>query len=869
MRRTVAIAVLAVLGATTGVVIATMAIVTSHRSDGSSQGASSATLPPMAADAVRVVLDGGAERTTDGDVSVAITGPGSADAVQIDVDPTFAEASWQPLQGPHSIELHDGGYQMVFARTRAGDGSAGPTSVAGIIVDTTWDAATASDDGSPHRVSWVRLVAPDILQVRVEAGRVVWNGAAPDDLVVGRPLDVGPLDQASAYHLDVPGVGGNEGPSASSVSRVSRPNGQATFGEERNIPLVHDLYVQLDRPLPLGAEVQLSFDADVAPATFTIDDATTISPAVHINQVGFRPGDAGKVAMVSAWRGAAGGVTYPNEMAFDVVEVGTGAKAFSGTTTLRASGHDEYGKGDLTGAEVHEADFSELSTPGRYRVCVHGLGCSETFAVSEDSTWRRAAIAVARSAYHQRSGVALGEPFTSITRPRPFHPDDGVVFRQSTLTAIDDPSNVGGDDRFDQYASTVTGEPLTNAWGGHFDAGDWNSRIQHLAYLSVALDLVRLYPDTYGSLSVDIPESGNDIPDVIDEGLWDLDLYRRLQHADGGVPGDVDQSRFATENESSWSNDISVYVYSPDVWSTYIYAGVAAQAAAVLRPYDGKLSATYAASAERAMTWAETSWASAAGSAAVSDDLRRSVDAQRAVAAAAMLELTGDDAWNDVFGAASTIDEAPLDLLDGAGPQGDAAWIYARLDPAVARPEWQSNAVESIVRNADAALAGQASTAFSWVMERPDIPAVWGLGPSTPHGFGLLRAFVMTGDAKYRTAMVRAASFSLGANPLDTSFATGLGANPTRFPLISDSIKVGLPVWPGTFVYGIHDLAFDTGDDWVEQYVLTPAGVQPSPPDAPLLWSWFDVGTLPMMNEFTFSDGHAAALWTLGVLAAT
>jgi hypothetical protein len=128
---------------------------------------------------------------------------------------------------------------------------------------------------------------------------------------------------------------------------------------------------------------------------------------------------------------------------------------------------------------------------------------------------------------------------------------------------------------------------------------------------------------------------------------------------------------------------------------------------------------------------------------------------------------------------------------------------------------------------------------------------------------------VLTGDQRYRTAAVRAASFSLGANPLNTSFATGLGANPARFPLIGDSIKAGLPVWPGTFQYGIHDLAFGTDDDWVDEFVLRPAGVQPGAGEMPLLWSWFDIGSLPMMNEFTFSEGHAVALWTLGVLAAT
>ena len=818
-----------------------------------------AVLPALTDDEIRVVLDDGAELSTDTTIDVDVTSSTGADEVQISVDPTFADATWGPLAGDHALSIYDGGYQIVFARVRTGDsGAPGATGVAGIEIDTTWVAATASAEGGPHRASWVRLAAPDVLVVRVETGRVRWNGDAPDDLVLGRPLDLGPLVDVSGFHL------GPDDPVIVGVSRVSRPLGQATFGDQRVMPMVHDFSLQLDRPVALGVAMELTVEG-VEPASFTIDDTATVSPAVHVNQLGFRPGDDGKVALVSSWRGAAGGIAYPDSMTFEVIDATTGGTVMTGLTTRRPASGNEYGKGDLTGAEVHEADFSSIADPGRYRVCVAAIGCSENFAVSDAGTWRRAALTVARAAYHQRSGTALGQPYTPIERPRPFHPDDGVVFHQTTLTMIDDPTAIGRDDRFDEYASSTDEGTVTDAWGGHFDAGDWNARIQHLAELAVALDLVELYPEVYGSLDVNIPESGNAIPDLLDEGLWDLDLFRRLQRDDGGVPGNVDQARFGNDDETSWRNTIDVYVYAPDVWSTYQYAAVAAHAAVVLRAYDPAVADGYARSAGRAMDWAETTWAVATPS----PELELEVDEQRAVAAAAMLGLTGDTSWNEIFAAASSLDDGPLDLLDCDGPQCSAAWIYSRLDPALVRPQWQANATESLRRNAEAALAGAASTSFAWVMERPDIPVVWGRGPSIPHGVGLLRAFVVTGDVRYRTAMVRAASFSLGGNPLDTSFATGLGANPARFALIGDSIKGGLPVWPGTFQYGIHDLSFSADDDWVEEFVLGPAGVEPAAADVPLLQRWFDVGTLPMMNEFTFSESHAVALWTLGVLGAT
>lgn len=819
-----------------------------------------ATVVPLASGSVGIVLDGGSTRTSDADVAVAINAPPDATEMQVSVDPSFSGAVWTALATSTTVRLDDGGYQMVFARTRPASGTpVGEVLVAGIDFDRTWDAATSSADGRLHRTSFIGLVAPDVLQVRIETGRVLWNADAPNDRLVGRPIDTAPLDDAARYRVD--------GTPIMSVSRVSRPFGMATIDGVQQPAMVHDLYVRLVAPLTTGRNHTLAIDgADVASSTFAIDPATSPSPAVHVNQVGFGPADQGKVGFVSAWTGAAGGVRLTETMPFSVLDLATGSVALTGATTRRPIGaRNEWGMGDLTGADVVAADFSAVTTPGRYRLCVQPLGCSEPFVISATEAWQRSAVDVARAMYHQRSGVALTPPFTAIDRPRPFHPNDGVLFHQTTVTALDHLDNVGGDDRFAEYPAADTGTTVANAWGGHFDAGDWNSRIGHLDYLRVALDLARLYPATYDSLRLDIPESGNEIPDIVDEGLWDLDLYRRLQHADGGVPGGVDQSRFGEGEETSWHNTVKVYVFAPDVWSTYIYAGVAAQTAVLLNSYDSALAATYDASARKAMAWAESQWAAINRTRQLTDV----IDPERATAAASMLALTGDDRWNDVFASSSTFDDGPMALLDGAGPVARSAWTYAELPAALARPPIAANAKASIVNNADAQLASQATAAFGWVMERPQQPIVWGLGPSMPHGINLLRAFVLTGDVRYRTAMVQAASFTLGANPLNTSFVTSLGANPARYPLQVDAKHVGIPVTPGLPVYGIHDLGVSTADDWVVTSFLGPEGTTPSADSVPVLWSFYDTSAFPMMNEFTVSQSLTTALWTFGVLAAS
>ena len=834
-----------------------------------SSGRESATTTPatIAVDTgvtsdVTVVLDGGAERSVDGTVSVEVstTSATAGFEVQVSSDPTFAGATWMPSGAPVELAL-DGGYQVVFARIRSTpDGIPSRPGVAGITVDRWFDAATSSADGGAHRASWAGLVAPNVVQIRIETGRVVLNGSAPDDLVIGRPIDTATLDEPATYGWE------STSPAIVSVSRISRPIGTIVSGQADG-PMIHDISLTLEAPLELGVPHTLvAPGADVEPTTFTIDPTTTRSPAVHVNQVGFAPTDTPKLGFVSSWTGTAGSIPLPDDLPFEIISVSDGSSVLSGTTRRRATSGTtgEFGlTADVTAADVAEADFSELDAPGRYRLCVPSLGCSFDFVIS-DHSWSRVATAVARSAYHQRNGIALGPPFTPINRPRPFHPEDGVLARTIPLRMTDRADTIGRDDRFEEYEANDGAATVDSAWGGHFDAGDWNSRVDHLSYLKYALDLVELYPEVWADADLNIPESGDAIPDLIDEGLWDLDLYRRLQDDAGGVPGAVDHSRFGEGEETSWANDVDVVVYTPDAWSTYVYVAAAARAAHVLEQFDATRAAEYRESATRAMAWAE-----AVSLDSFEPDVVAAVAARRAVAAAAMLQLTGDPAWDEVFRAASELDDRTLEPMDCEGAVCEAAWLYGRLAPDLADATTQRNAVGSFVATADAIVTAQASTGFGWVMERTNMPMVWGLGPSMAHGIGLLRAYVLTGDPAYRSAMVGGASYSLGGNPLDTVFATGLGTVPARFPLVVDARHAGIEVSPGLFQYGAHDLSYDGGDDWVEEFFLDPTGTTPSAADVPLLWSWYDVGLFPQMNEFTYQQGHGNAIWTFGVLAAT
>jgi endoglucanase len=297
--------------------------------------------------------------------------------------------------------------------------------------------------------------------------------------------------------------------------------------------------------------------------------------------------------------------------------------------------------------------------------------------------------------------------------------------------------------------------------------------------------------------------------------------------------------------------------------SSYLYAGVAAQVATVLQPYDQARSAGYADSALRAMEWAE----------AQPTEPRHAdlVVSHRSVAAAAMLKLTGDQRWHDAFVEATTLDDG-VDPNLSCHEHGrcDAAWIYLGIDESQTDPALRATIEQSFAATAEEILAAAAETSFGWAVENPFVPLIWGLGVGgSPSSVGLLRAYELTGDERYRDGALRSAAVSLGANPLNTAFVTGVGANPVRHPLIVDTLNGGLPVWAGTPVYGNHRVNTLADESWVDEFVLGPAGVEPLAAELPYLWQWFDVSAVAMFNEYTVHQSHAEAVYAYGLLAAS
>ena len=762
-------------------------------------------------------------------------------------------------------------------------------------------SAASAAPADAVRVVHVGMVAPDAVGITVQAGRAeygrqvpytrqpgdrvdvkghqrwVWRGKRflgsivgaegkilyTPDRVVGGKLDTAWADRPASYRIaspDDPSYRTPQMPKA--VHRKSRPTDFARVGPwQMHAPMEHVLYLCLPRPLAVGRRYTLSFEAGPLPEqAFVFDPATLRSETVHVSHLGFRPDDSAKVAFLSCWMGSGGAPAYREGLRFRVLDA-AGKAAFEGTTKLarRAGEHEDAYKRNHTGVDVYEMDFSPLREPGTYRVSVEGVGCSYPFRIAAD-VWRKAFVVSVRGFYHQRNGIELGPPFSSFKRARCFHPDDGVKVYASTAALMDTGNGLNRkDSNFGNLVKGKTDRIVANAWGGYADAGDWDRRIQHLDASRLLFELAVLFPAYFLDVQLNIPESPNQVPDIVDEALWNLDCYRRMQTPDGGIRGGIESSEHPRHGEGSWQESLTVMAYAPGIWSSHVYAGVAARAALCLGARHPKLAAVYRTSAVRAMQWAEAELKKSQGK-----KHPHAVNDARNLAAAELFRLTGDAQWHVVFVATSVFTDPKADLYKWKDhDQGHAAWVYARTDRPGMDEQVKRNCVAAIRREADERVAQSRKTGFRWT-KNPWRPMGWGL-PSSPDAVSLVRAHALTGEAKYLRCAILACQVGAGANPLNLCYTTGLGHKSPQHPLHIDSRVTHQQPPPGLTVFGPQD-AQRSKDHWGQK--LVGGFSHPKPHQWPTLEAYWDVFWFPAVCEFTIHQPMATNAYVWGYLAA-
>jgi endoglucanase len=736
----------------------------------------------------------------------------------------------------------------------------------GKVVDYCQKALYRTVDKRRTRVG---LISPDGKWVFVERHSL------------GQLLEETIVDLPAAYTIqsaDDPAFATAKAPAA--VFRKGKPNG---FSQP--LPFLYTISLKLPSPLKEGAAYAIRLagvNTSKETVTYVHKPRQTRSLAVHAIQTGYRPDDPYKRAYLSFWMGAdkdgKSGSCRPKVDRFELLD-GAGKTVFSGKAELsKADGAEEqisiHEKLDYTKSAVYRLDFSAFSVPGEYRVFVPGIGTSGPLRIAAD-VWDRPFKAAMQGILAQRQGIDLGPPACAFTRKRALHPDDGVVFYQLEIPHQAGEEGVRGKHMI-ELAKAGPLKPTKVVPGGYQDAGDWDTAGHHLSATYDLLGLYDLNPTAFSKAKSSLPaaELQNGLPAILNEAMWQMPMWKSLQLPDGGVRGGYGDGWGCYPGETS-SMLKYAGVYTVDHDTTLRYAASAARAARVLTAFDRKLAAEYLDSAKRAWAWAEAHTKADdeiyVKLLALDKGLPKGLRDLRAMAAVELLAATQDPAYDAAFKQSSELSGKGGIYLEQPG----ADFAYARLPANLGDPELKKKAVARITAYADHAIAFSRKNAYDIIAgHRTDMPMIFvSRFFSTPGagGLSLIYAYELTKKPIYLAAAVQGANYSLGANPDNLSYCTGVGYNAQHFPFFVDVWHTGqypdVPI--GHIPYGQGNEGSPSArgaNSWVQTWLLNFGPTKKMVPnwyDWPVTEQYIDFGRYPLHNENCFNQTTvpAACYW--------
>jgi len=731
-----------------------------------------------------------------------------------------------------------------------------------------------------------------ILIVHVDEGYVIHPARGKkrsDAEVVIEPLDTGRAQKASAYRI----TSANDpayttGRSPVDVGRKTKGTDFAWFSDRwvdgravndrADHTKEHWLYLRLPSPMVNGKTYTVTADGLKSPLTLAFSERKTRSEAVRVNNLGYATWAPAKYGYVFHWMGDQGGLNLADILGkrFWLLDTKTGQSMFEGRVAPRGNKidpetfhlSDAPPSGNFNNADVAECDFSGFSRPGEYRLAVESVGTSFPFRIAPDA-YAPAFTAVVRGLYHNRSGIELRRPYTEFVRPAPHNPKLTPGFAGKLLYTTVRFQEWGSEGGNKEALLAGSKGPL-DAWGWYQDAGDWDGYTSHYRVPTELLMGYLMAPKLFRDGELNLPESGNGIPDLVDEAAW-LPRYGhrlrqellRKQWGTGGVSGRVAGDAFGSDNgpqdvgRGSWEDVDRIWmVAGEDPVSTYRYAGSTALLALALRQV-GKPDperVDWVREAREAAAWAKANTRTG-------DEADQGLRDHRAFANAALFALTGEAPYEQAL--ADDLANVKADtLLWGNALYGPA--VYALFskggDPALRerlRAAGLATAADSLATVRRRALRWGGNFSFPMLIGQQ----------TTPQGLELAVGYALSRDRAYLGALATTADHNLGINNLGITWITGVGPRHPNHVFHMDAWynQRGGEYQPGLIPYGPWRKEADvpTGPwhvGWPHQTVYPPIDQWPGSE------RWFDNRNSPMNSEFTVHQNNAPASVVYGLL---
>lgn len=440
-------------------------------------------------------------------------------------------------------------------------------------------------------------------------------------------------------------------------------------------------------------------------------------------------------------------------------------------------------KDSLTGDMISVIDFSEFSSRGEYIIKTVGSEPvkSNTFRIGQN-VYAEALQIMSKSFYYHRCGTAVSDE--SDWGYEICHTDDAPFFNNP--------------------------EKSINVTGGWHDAGDYNKFTVNTA-LSAGL-LLYAYeskPEHFWDNHLDIPESGNGIPDLLDEVSWALEWLLKMQRDDGAVYHKVSQKEWIGEYLPH--NDPSKrYIFDISSAATASFTAAAAIGSRHLKSFNPGFSQFLKSAAERAWDWLEENpenfpaggFKNPEGVTGGQYGDPSDVD-ERLWAAMELYRLTNQDRYLAFFiENYRKLFESEIPPISWRDANSLALRAFLQSKESGNYPEERDAVREEIIHHANNILEVHNQNIYNNLLRYNEY--YWGSNSvGLAFAFDLIQAYKITGQENYKSAALDQLHFILGRNPLNLSQVTGVGSSPVKHPYhqLSEMGNFNEPV-PGMLVGG-------------------------------------------------------------------
>jgi len=458
---------------------------------------------------------------------------------------------------------------------------------------------------------------------------------------------------------------------------------------------------------------------------------------------------------------------------FQVIDAVTRAEKHRGAIDMASLGDA------ATGMELYRADFNTLSVSGEYFVRTSTGDTSIHFTIS-DSVYTPVFRASLKGFFYQRCGVALPQTFA------------GLWWHPACHTSTDA-----------MFHSTAESTGVAQASGGWHDAGDYGKYVVNAGItVGTLLMAYEWFPSSFAADNLQIPESGNGVPDILDETRHELTWLFTMQAAGGGVFFKITKPQF--EGFVMPNNDPGQrYIYRLSSTATGDFAAMMARAARVYAPFDSVFAEKCLGAAARAWQYLQASPSivptggfknpsgTATGEYGDGDD-----SDERLWAAVELYLANGDNAAHTYF----LNNYASKGIINGAMSWGNvrtlAECAYLRGSRSGINPNVQESIRQSLLSYCQGVLNLRDNSGFRAAIRTNDY--YWGSNSLVLNNAVLLiLGKGAGGNQEFEEAALEQLHYILGANVHGQSFVTGIGArstlHPHHRPSGSDGIAAPVP----------------------------------------------------------------------------